>query len=180
MYNNPDIKSSYKDNDLGRTLYNEIRRLRPNIVIDFGVLDGYSTVAMAQAVKDNGTGKVIACDIFENYRFAHANLDKLKKNLTKYHVDDVVEIREQNFFDWIKNPSEFDFAHIDISNTGDIIDMLRDKFKDTGKHVYFEGGSEQRDRVGWMIIYNKRPFKYSRDAFEIIDKRFPSLSKLKT
>lgn len=175
MYINPDIESSYQYNDLGRTLYKHILYLKPEKVIDFGVLNGYSTICIAQALRENGKGKVKVYDLFENYEHNHAQFDKLIKNIKEWGLMDYVEIEEKNFFDWIKEPEDFDVLHLDISNTGDIIDIVWDKLQ--GKNVIFEGGSEQRDRVGWMVKYNKRPINDSKAKFEVINSNFPSMSK---
>lgn len=43
-YTNPDIESSYRENNLGKTIYETILELKPNTVIEFGCLYGYSTV----------------------------------------------------------------------------------------------------------------------------------------
>lgn len=177
MYKNPEIESSYQHNDLGRTIYNEIRELKPEIVIDFGVLNGYSTVCIAQALRDNGKGKVKVYDLFDKYEHNHSRLDVLIKNLKDYGLLDYVDIEERNFFDWIKNPEHFDAVHIDISNTGDILDLVWDNLKDKGV-VLFEGGSETRDRVGWMFKYNKKPINQSRAKFKVINNAFPSISKI--
>lgn len=177
MYKNPEIESSYQHNDLGRTLYNEIRELKPELVIDFGVLNGYSTVCIAQALRDNGKGKVKAYDLFENYEYNHAKIDKLVKNIKDAGLLDYVEIEEKNFFDWVKEPEVFELVHLDISNTGDILDIVWDNLKDKGV-VLFEGGSEQRDRVGWMFKFNKKPINQSRAKFEVINNAFPSISKI--
>lgn len=176
MYQNPEIRSSYFDGDLGRTLYDEVVRLKPEKVIDFGVLDGYSTICIAQALRDNKKGKVYAYDMFENYEYNHAQLERLVKNIKKYDLLDYVVVEEKNFFDWVKEPEDFNMLHLDISNTGDIIDMLI-PIKDKGV-ILFEGGSEQRDRVGWIFKYNKKPIGKSKAKFEVINKAFPSISKL--
>ena len=177
MYINPNIESSYKDNDLGRTLYNEVVKLKPELVIDFGVLNGYSTVCIAQGLRDNGKGKVKVYDLFEKYEYNGAKFDKLIKTLEKHKLLDYVQIEEMNFFDWIKSPEKFDLLHLDISNTGDIIDMVHNNIKDNGV-VLFEGGSEERDRVGWIIRYNRKPINKSVAKFEVINRAFPSISKL--
>ena len=177
MYINPNIDSSYKDNDIGRTLYNEIRELKPEKVIDFGVLNGYSTVCIAQALRDNGKGRVKVYDLFDKYEYNGAKLEKLIKTLQKHKLLEYVDIEEANFFDWIKKPEKFDALHLDISNTGDILDMVWDNLRDNGV-VLFEGGSAQRDKVGWIIMYNKKPINQSRAKFEVINSAFPSLSKI--
>ena len=176
MYTNPQIESSYQHNNLGRTLYDYVLYEKPEIVIDFGVLNGYSTIALAMACKENGKGKVKAYDIFDSYEYNHAKLPTLVKNLKEYGLLDWVEIEEKNFFDWIKNPEPFDLIHIDLSNTGDIVDVI-DTLKGKGT-ILFEGGSEERDRVGWMKVHNKKPINSSKAKFQVINSKFPSMSKL--
>lgn len=176
MYIEPEVESSYSLNNLGKTIYDEIRKLKPDLVIDFGVLEGYSTICIAQALRDNGKGRVKAYDIFDGYEFNHSKLENLVRNLKNYDVLDWVDIEERNFFDWIKNPEKFDVVHIDISNTGDIVDMFSVLY---GKGlVLFEGGSLDRDRAGWMVKYNKKPINATVLPFEVINPNFPSISKL--
>lgn len=177
MYIQPEVKSSYEQNNLGRTIYEQIRFLKPQKVIDFGVLDGYSTIVIAQALKENGFGKVYAYDLFDDYEYNHAKRQTLEKNLNEYGVREWVEIEKVNFFDWLKTDEDFSCLHLDISNDGDIIDVLWDKFGNTDKTIIFEGGSEQRDRVGWMVKYNKKPINSSRAKFVVLNERFPSISK---
>jgi len=176
MYTNPQIESSYQYNNLGRTLYDYVLYEKPEIVIDFGVLNGYSTIAMALACKENGKGKVKVYDLFDNYEYNHAKLPTLIKNLKEYGLLDWVEIEEKNFFDWVKNPEPFDILSLDISNTGDIIKLAYEALKGKGGILLFEGGSEERDRVGWMKINNKKPIRESGVPYKVVNPLFPSLS----
>jgi predicted O-methyltransferase YrrM len=175
-YTNPDVNSSYKYNNLGKTLYQYVLYEKPQIVVDFGVLDGYSTIALAMGCRENGFGKVKVYDLFEDYEYNHSNFEKLVKNLGEYGLLDWVEIEKKNFFDWVKDPEPFQLLHLDISNTGDIIDLLI-PIKDRGT-ILFEGGSEQRDHVGWLLKYNKKPIKGTKAEFQVVNPLFPSLSKL--
>lgn len=177
MYIRTEIESSYEQNDLGKTLYDWVVYLKPEKIIDFGVLDGYSTVAMAMACRENGKGKIKVYDLFEDYEYKHSNFNKLIENLKMYGLLDYVDIEKKNFYDWIKEPEQFDFLHLDISNTADIIDMAWDNLKDNGE-VFFEGGSEQRDKVGWMVKYNKKPINKTKAKFEVVNQRFPSVSRI--
>jgi predicted O-methyltransferase YrrM len=177
MYTNPEVESSYQNNNLGKTLYDWVIFLKPEVIIDFGVLNGYSAIAMAMACKENGKGKVKIYDIFEKYEYNHSNFEKLIKNIKEYGLLDYVEIEEVNFFDWIKEPEQFDMLHLDISNTADIIDLVWDNLKGNGE-VLFEGGSEQRDRVGWMVVHNKKPINQTRARFEVVNSNFPSISRI--
>lgn len=176
MYTNPDVESSYKYNNLGKTLYEFVVYEKPDIVIDFGVLNGYSTIALAMGCKFNGKGKVKVYDLFEDYEYNHSNFERLVKNLKEYGLIDWVEIEKRNFFDWVKDPEPFDLAHIDVNTTGDILDIIG-TLKGKGT-VLFEGGSEQRDKVGWMMKFNKKPIRQSKVEFQVINPLFPSISKL--
>lgn len=177
MYVNPDLESSYEQHNIGKTLYDYVRFHKPKKVVDFGVLNGYSTIVIAQALRENGEGKVFAYDLFDDYEYKHSQRDILERNLKDYGMREWVEVEKKNFYDWIKDPDDFDMLHLDISNDGDIIDLLWEKFGGTDKIILFEGGSEQRDRVGWMVKYNRKPINDSKAQFEVINKRFPSLSK---
>lgn len=173
-YVNPDVESSYRENNLGRTLYDEVLKHKPKIIIEFGVLNGYSTIAMALALKRLGEGKIIGYDLWEKYPYKHTTKEKTLENLKRYGVDDIVELREMDFKDFYGQ--ECDMAHIDISNTGDIIDQLPKKF---GKAiVLFEGGTYERDNVEWVKKYNKRKIRDSKVPFNVINPDFPSISKL--
>jgi len=176
MYVNPEVESSYRYNNLGKTLYDQVIWNKPDIIIDFGVLEGYSTIAMAMACRENRKGKVKVYDLFEDYEYNHSKFDRLIKNIKEYGLMDYVDIEKRNFFDWIKEPEEFNIMHLDISNTGDIIDMLEPLI---GKGIIlFEGGSEQRDKVGWMMKFNKKPINKSKLKYEVINQLFPSISKI--
>lgn len=175
-YTNPEVESSYQYNNLGKTLYEFVVYEKPEVVIDFGVLDGYSTIALAMGCKENKKGKVKVYDLFEDYEYNHAKIERLVKNIKEYGLIDWVEIEQKNFFDWVKDPEHFDLIHIDISTTGDILDIIG-TLKGKGT-VLFEGGSEERDRVGWMVKHNKRKINDSSVKFQVVNKLFPSISKL--
>lgn len=177
MFINPEVDSSYQFHALGKTLYDQIRWLKPDKVIEFGVLNGYSTICIAQALRENGKGKVYAYDLFDKYEYTHSKRKTFEKNLMEYGVRDFVEIEEKNFFDWLKDPEHFDVLHFDISNTGDILDMVWESLKDSKGTILFEGGTEERDRCGWMVQYNKKPLNQSVAKFQVINNRFPSISK---
>ena len=49
MYRQPDVYSSYRKNNIGQTLYDIVTKLKPKKIIEIGVLEGYSTISMAQA-----------------------------------------------------------------------------------------------------------------------------------
>lgn len=184
MYHSPRVESSYKANDLGKSIYQTVIKLKPIFIIDFGILHGYSTIAMAQALRDLGQGTIIGYDLFEDYQGNHAVFSQVQKNIKDHGLQDIVNLKRQDYYQWLKNPENFDLIHIDISNNGDIIQLaLRSLSKQLkrGATILFEGGTKERDQVDWMKNYNKPTIYPSKKklGYTIIDPRFPGLSMIK-
>ncbi len=175
------IKSSYVENDIGTSLYEKVLEIKPKIIVEFGVLYGYSTVHMALALRELGAGKIKAYDLWEDYAYNHCKMEDTFNNLKIYEVDSFVELKKLNFFDWLEETEPFDLLHLDISNDGAIIESLFDKVKaqiDSGSVIIFEGGTAERDEIGWMKKYNKVPIENAKKktGYEIINSKFPGLS----
>jgi predicted O-methyltransferase YrrM len=63
--------------DAGRLLYALVRAIRPQTVVEFGTSFGISTIYLAAAVADNGTGHVITTELSsKKIAAAHANLEE--------------------------------------------------------------------------------------------------------
>jgi predicted O-methyltransferase YrrM len=181
-YTNSDVESSYKANNIGRTLYDLVLEKRPKIIIEFGVLYGYSTIAMAMALDEIGEGHIYAYDLFENYQYKHSTKSETQKNIDRYGVARFVTLGEADFDQWLLSPEPFDLLHVDISNTGDTIEPLYEATKEritSGSTVLFEGGSKERDNVEWMKKYGKKNMRDTYVPYEVINKNFPSLSMIR-
>ncbi|HAT68012.1 MAG: hypothetical protein A2481_02005 [Candidatus Yonathbacteria bacterium RIFOXYC2_FULL_47_9] len=182
-YQNPtEIESSYSENDLGRTLYDLVLKHKPKKIVEFGILYGYSTVAMAMALDEVGAGHIYANDLFEDYSFKHGTKEEVQNNIDRYGLTKYVTLGKKNFDEWLKQPEEFDLLHVDVSNKGDTIERLYEAVKGQvarGAIVVFEGGSKERDNVEWMLKYNSKKIRDTAVPFEVIDKRFPSISMAK-
>jgi predicted O-methyltransferase YrrM len=63
--------------DVGRFLYALVRAGRPETVVEFGTSFGISTIHLAAAVTDNGTGRVVTTELSE--RKATAALNSLEQ-----------------------------------------------------------------------------------------------------
>jgi len=180
-YENPRVESSYRKNDLGQVLYDTVLKYKPKKIIEFGTLEGYSSIAMAMALKDIGEGCVYAYDLWEQYPFKHSTQDACLKNIKDHGVEDFINLRDSDFIRWLEDPEDFDMLHIDISNDADIMlcvrSALHDKIQD-GAIILFEGGSEERDRVDWMFKYRKKPMfeNIENIGYKILDSKFPSIS----
>jgi predicted O-methyltransferase YrrM len=184
MYINPQIESSYQENDLGKTIYDLVLELKPKNVVEFGCLYGYSTVAIGMALKHLGEGKLISYDLFEKYPYKYSPKSITQQNLEKYGVEDYVELKEMDYNQWLNNPTEFDLLHLDISNTGDTIlntSQLLNTQIQNGSVVLFEGGSIERDNIEWVVKYGSTPINAVKKftSYTIINENFPSLSIIK-
>jgi len=183
-YTNPAINptiEAYRENDLGRTLYDAVLRYKPKKIVEFGPLNGYTTVAMAMALDELKNGKITSYDLFEDYPYKHSTMENTQKNVDASGLSQYIELKKKDFNEWLKNPEDFDLLYIDLSNTGEIIEKFYEAVKEqiqNGSIVIFEGGSEERDNVEWMIKYNKKKIRDSEVPYKIINPKFPSLSMI--
>lgn len=158
-FKNPKIKSSYQKAAMGKVLYDAIVETNAKKIVDFGILNGYSTVCMALAARETG-GKVYAYDLFEEYEYKGSSKDVVMRNLEKHNVSDIVVLEKKCFNEWLDEQEDFDILHVDVSNTGDTIELLHQSLSSRDEkvdgRVFFEGGSTERDAQDWMIKYKKR------------------------
>lgn len=158
------VRSSYTINNYGSVFRALILAHQPNTVVECGVLDGYSTMCIAHALKFNKEKKGIhseffAYDLWDGYNYNHGDYDKVDNMLKKNDLD-VKLIRQDAFLaSYDHDDFEVDFLHMDISNDGDV---LLETLKEWGSKITtdgiiaFEGGTEERDK-GWIKKYNKKP-----------------------
>lgn len=183
MYDNPKhIESSYNKNDIGSIMYDIVIKYKPKKIVEFGVLYGYSTVALAQAIRDNGDGHINAYDLFEDYKYKNGVKEVVEHNLNFYELKDKVTLSKGDFYKWLDNPEPFDLLHFDISNDGDILKLVREKLDKqikSGAIIIFEGGGESRDNIEWMNKYNStKMFPLKNELrYEVISDLYPTLSK---
>ena len=191
MYIEPKVESSYYVNnkgahpsenipeyfypEIGFKIYDIVRELRPKVVVEFGVLNGYSTISIAQALRDNGGGIIYAYDLWEQYTYKHSTQETVRQNLAKHGLEEYVELRTMDFNNWCLSPDECDLLHLDISNDGNTI---RQAFQATSCNILFEGGSEGRDECWWMKEFNKEPINSVKEltGYKVVAPQFPSLS----
>ena len=190
------IRSSYKKNNIGRTL--EIMTLgnRPTIIVECGILDGYSLYHFAKSMKkinesEYFQGHIFAYDLFEEYEYKHGNAIDVHNMLKSQGVGDCVSIIQGDAYKVHDNFEDetVDLLHIDISNDGDtylkMFELWSPKIS-LGGRIVFEGGSKERDQVEWMKKYKKRPIQsalpiLAKDAnFQLsVIKEWPSLTVMK-
>lgn len=175
MYQDPcHVYSSYTVNNIGETIYNVIRELKPEKIIDFGLLYGYSTICLAQAVRDNGVGHIIGYDLFESYKYRNSIKPIVEHNLNYYGLSSYVTLIKKDFYKWLEEDEKFDLIHLDISNNGEIIDKIYDNYPNN--KIIFEGGTKERDEVKWMKNYNFSSINGAKLNYNILNPNFPGLS----
>jgi predicted O-methyltransferase YrrM len=155
---------------------------KPGVAIEFGVLDGYSTFWIAMGLRYGfGTGHLTSYDLWDDYPYKHGSIDQVQAMLKRNELDEHVTLAHGNFFDFLKNPTPFDFLHIDISNDGDIIEQAIEALLPDimdGAMIMFEGGSEERDQEPWMLEYGRRPIRDIKFPFKVVNPKWPSISRI--
>ena len=199
------MRSSYIENNYNEVIKSWILGLKPaGQYVELGVLDGYSTLAIAQAIEQlnkmfGGWGCTFdAYDLFEDYQYKHGSKEEVEKLLADNNVSQYANIIKGDAYKvYEKYPDRseangirgIEFLHIDISNTGKVIDEIIElwhpKIAWRGI-VMIEGGSEERDNVEWMKKYNAPSIKQSIAKNHIINNfyqqgcyyKYPSMTVL--
>ena len=199
MYVEPKIKSSYYVNNkgsklgepyfkpnIGKTIYDYVIETKPKVIVEFGVLFGFSTVCMSQALRDlNNGGKIYAFDLWEKSKYNHGQTIELVNDILKeYELQDFVKLDYGGSADSLSDIKDVDLIHIDINNDGDrlmnFITDIKNKHK-VNCDILFEGGIIERDNCWWMNEFKKTPINHLRNNFDyvILNKNYPGISKIK-
>ena len=152
------LASAYRDHGYGFLFYALARVLRPETCVELGVYRGFSLLATAAALRDNGRGSIEGLDLFDDYEFRHESLANASRNIRANGLDHWARIQKADALRAHERFDAVDWLHVDISNNGD-----------TYRHVFahwapkvrramlLEGGSPARDRVDWMTQFRKPP-----------------------
>ena len=117
-------------------LYTLVRARRPEVTLELGMAQGASTLAIAQALEDNGRGIHHAVDPFENSFFRGVGVS----NLERAGLGDRVVFHEAFAEEVVPSLSRISFAFIDSSHIFDLTLMdfiLVDKRLDIGGLIGF-------------------------------------------
>lgn len=177
----PPVPSSNASNNLGETLYRTVLQLKPAVVVEFGVLNGYSTMSIAQALRDLRAGHLWSCDLWEDCPYHHGDRSEVTRALQAAELTEFVTLGKMDFWEWLRQPTRFDLLSIDIANCGRVVRAAADLLKGEiarDSVVIFEGGTTERDLVWWMVKYGREPIAPLQGelGFRVLDERFPSWS----
>lgn len=145
--------SSFFKNSYGDLLKSIVISQKPKLVIEYGILFGYSTINILEAMKFNGFGKLISNDMFDEFPFNHA---EEKITLKMFDKIENVEIRKSNFYNIglkyetksLEDIKKCDILIIDIGNMRKTFEFFVNNIYPvlkTGSMAILEGGSVERD-----------------------------------
>jgi len=170
------MRSSYIKNNYADVFKAVIRGFNPRNCVELGVLDGYSTLAIAEGLSPIG-GHLDAYDLFDQYEFKHGNKAAIQQEIDKRNLHDVVTLIQADAFKVHVNytPASIGLLHVDLSNTGEVLRRIMELWDEKivqGGVILFEGGSEERDQEAWMIKYGKEPIKPELERNKIIEEKY--------
>ena len=176
------MHSSYAKHNYAAVFKAIVSAFQPVNCVELGVLEGYSTIAIAQGLKENfekggGRGHLAAHDLFEDYAFRNSPIERTRKNIEDAGVQDFVTLYKDNACNVHEDysPNSVGLLHIDISNTGNIVRNMMEQWDlkmIQGGIILFEGGTEERDNVEWMKKYNGAPLKPEFETNPIIADKY--------
>lgn len=150
------MKSSYTSKiEFGEIISAVTFTCQPKLIVEVGILEGYS-LSKFMGISSPDT-QIHAYDIFEKFNGNSAQWNDINSKFNKYSN---VKISYGDFYDIHKNYSEheIDILHIDIANNGDIYEFVFNHYISKmckGGIIILEGGSITRDKVEWMLKYEK-------------------------
>ena len=152
------LRSSYAARGYGSLLYALARVLRPRVAVEIGLLQGFSLLAVAAALRDNAAGHITGYDLFDAYPYRHADRDHVSRQVTALQLQSWVTLEAGEVHDIHQHWDVVDYLHVDVSNTGDTYRRVFGNWSSKVRQVIvFEGGSDERDAVAWMREYGKPP-----------------------
>ena len=152
-------------------IYNAIRYNKPNVCVELGTLEGYSAYCIAQGLVDNMKGHLECYDLWDDYEYKHCTRKLCAQNLAGMPV--ILRQKDAMIVHEDYEDGTVDFLMVDISNDGDkyksILMNWHDKLTSRAT-VMLEGGCQDRDKVDWMVKYNKTPIHPIFHDQDIIDR----------
>ena len=104
-------------------LYDFIVTLKPKKIIEFGPGAGYTTITMAKALDENNIdGHISSYDIWDDRYWGKQTVTQIEYDA--WGVANYITLENLDFFDWVKNPTDFDFLYFDINNTSEKLTVL--------------------------------------------------------
>ena len=150
------LTSSYKDHGYGHFLYALVRQLKPERCVEMGVLQGYSLLSIASALRDNQAGSIRGYDLFEQYPFRSEPLANVEGRIGSCGLRNWAEVIRADADNIDAGTKRLDLLHVDLSNCGSTYRRVFARYEPLVDGVILlEGGSVCRDQVEWMGKFGK-------------------------
>jgi hypothetical protein len=151
-----DVSSSYKESGYQYLFYALVKLLIPEKICEIGVLQGFSLLSMAPALKGNNQGEILGYDLFDDYEFKNERMNNVQSRIDKAGLNEFATIKKQDAFSVSSEVDRTDILHVDISNNGNTVEQLFLQWKDkVNILMIFEGGGSDRDEIDWMVKFQK-------------------------
>lgn len=182
-WGNPPWHSSYEENSYGELFYALIRIYQPKKVVELGTKAGFSAYHIARGLKANKKGTLDCYDLWGKYQFNSVPKSIAEDNLKEFK--DIINLKLQDAIGIDKKYKTVDVLHVDLSNEGAVLEAIIPQWIDkVTQLIIIEGGSNERDKIEWMIKYKKIPirkwlkkFNQGRGDIEYLTiEPFPSLT----
>lgn len=155
---NPLWHSSYEKNNYGDFFYSLVRVYQPEKVVELGTKAGYSAYHIARGLKANKKGTLDCHDLWEKYKFNSVPKAVAEENLKEFK--NIISLKQGDAVGVDKSYKMIDILHVDLSNEGVILEKIIPRWIDkTCQFIIIEGGSDERDKIEWMIKFKKMPIK---------------------
>ena len=153
-----DVTSSYKESGYQCLFYALVKLLSPNKICEIGVLQGFSLLSMASALKKNNQGEIFGYDLFDDYEFKNERMINVQSRINEAELSEFANIKKHDAFSVSSEVEKTDILHVDISNNGNTVEQFFLQWKDkVNKLMIFEGGGSDRDEINWMVKFQKPP-----------------------
>jgi len=178
----PRKDSSYSKNDFSWDFEKIISEVKPKLIVEFGIGNGYSLQFLRWHSKD--TCMVHAYDLFEDFPYNTADFKTITKKFRQFRHTMKIEKCDYYKGALLYKDEEIDILHIDVANNADVYKFAIDNYWPKiapGGAMILEGGSAERDEVEWMNKYSKpkiNPYlQQIKEQYNIeILEKFPSLT----
>lgn len=149
----------YIPREQGDLLYSIVRHLRPQVTVEVGMANGLSTLFVAQGLKDNGYGRHIAIDPFQNTDWGGAGLTSLRRAGLESLVRLVERSSHQGLPQLEQEGMKAQFIFIDGAHVFDYVmsDFLcADRILDAGGLIAFDDSDwDAVSRVIRFVLTNR-------------------------
>ena len=150
------VGSSYKESGYQYLFYALVKLLSPEKICEIGVLQGFSLLSMASALKENNQGEILGYDLFDDYEFKNERMNNVQSRIDKTGLSEFANIKKQDAFSVSSEVEKTDILHVDISNNGNTVEQLFLEWNEkVNKMMIFEGGGHARDQIDWMVKFQK-------------------------